>query len=249
MKLSTVLSAFLFVTTSLAVPATAEAGDGDKVLKMVDSKAQVFEDASYDATMKIKKGDQVVKTLMFEMTMKGLDLQLINFTSPGDVAGMKVLMTDPASIWTYQPEFKKVRKIAAHMQKQGFLGSHFRAEDMTLAHFADRFDASIIGQEGKQTTLELTPKAGVEATFAKLQLVIDAGVGGVTIIRYLDSAGTVEREQRREDWKKIAGKPFPMRIVMEDKKAGESTVIELSNIKVNQGVSDELFSRRTLLRG
>lgn len=249
MKFSTLLSAFLIVSSASLVPATAHAGDGDKILKMADKRAEAFDDTAYTATMKIKKGNTVAKTLVFEMTMKGLEKQLIHFTAPGDVAGMKVLMADENTIWTYQPEFKKVRKIAAHMQKQGFLGSHFRAEDMTLARFSDRFEGSIVSKEGKKTTLELTPKAGVQTTFAKLHVVIDASKGGVTLIRYFDSSGNAEREQRREGWKKIGGKPFPTRIVMADLKSGDSTVIELGDIKVNQGVTDDYFSRRTLLRG
>jgi outer membrane lipoprotein-sorting protein len=40
-----------------------------------------------------------------------------------------------------------------------------------------------------------------------------------------------------------------MRITMEDTKSGNKTVIELSKVRVNQGITDDLFSRRTLLRG
>ncbi len=249
MKLHTVLTAFLLVTPIALGSTAAEAGNGDKILVAADKRAQVFDDTAYTATMKINKGGKLSKTLVFEATMKGLDKQYIHFTAPGDVAGMKVLMSDADSIWTYQPEFKKVRKIAAHMQKQGFLGSHFRAEDMTLAAFAARFDGTVLGQAGSETSLELIPKAGVQTTFSKLHIVIDASKGGVTKITYFDESGAAVREQRREGWKKIAGKPFPTRVVMADLKSGDSTVIEMSNIKVNQGVSDDFFSRRTLMRG
>ena len=249
MKLRTLFAAFLFVSPVVLAPATAHAGNGDKILKAADKRAQAFDDIAYTATMKIKKGGKVAKTLVFEATMKGLSKQLIHFTAPGDVAGMKVLMADASTIWTYQPEFKKVRKIAAHMQKQGFLGSHFRAEDMTLSELSTRFDGTVIGQAGKETTLSLKPKAGVVTTFAKIEVVIDASKGGVTKLRYFDAAGKATREQRREGWKKIGGQPFPTRVVMVDLKSGDSTTIDMSNIKVNQGVGDEFFSRRTLLRG
>lgn len=249
MKLRTLFAAFLFVSPVMLAPASAQAGNGDKVLAAADKRAKAFDDVSYTATMKIKKGGKVAKTLVFEAKMKGLNKQFIHFTAPGDVAGMKVLMTDATTIWTYQPEFKKVRKIAAHMQKQGFLGSHFSAEDMTLTELAPKFDGEISGQAGSETTLTLTPKADFKSSYAKLELTIDKTKGGVTKIRYFDGSGTAVREQRRESWKKIAGKPFPTRVVMVDLKSGDSTTIDMSNIKVNQGVEDDLFSRRMLLRG
>jgi outer membrane lipoprotein-sorting protein len=248
MKLSSLFVASLISFSLVATPRAAEAGDGDKILVIADKRMDAFQDQSYSATMEITKGGSLYKTLTFDMTMKGLDKQLIHFTSPGDVAGMKVLMADQDTIWTYSPEFKKVRKIAAHMQKQGFLGSHFRAEDMTLTKFAARFDATMAGRSGKQTTLSLTPKAGVTTTFSRLDIVIDATKGGVTKITYFEG-DTATREQRREGWKKIGGKPMPTQVVMVDLKSGDKTTIKLSNIKVNQGVDDGYFSKRTLLRG
>ncbi len=231
-----------------ARPAVA-AVDGNAILRAADKRASAFEDQSYDAVMEVYKRGTKQKTLRFHMTMKGLDKQLIVFTAPGDVAGMKVLMQDADTLYVYSPEFKKVRRIAAHMQNQGFLGSEFTYEDMTHTLLAPRFDAKFAGKKGSETTLVLTPKPGVHSTYAKLEVVIDARAGGVTRIRYYDGAGNLVREQIREDWKKVSGVPMPMRITMRNLKTGNETVIKLDNVRVNQGIGDELFSRRTLLRG
>ncbi len=246
----------LCLALSLAVPVAAFAPrpaaaaiDGNKILQAADKRASSFEDQAYDAVMEVYKRGSKQKTLRFHMTMKGLDKQLIVFTAPGDVAGMKVLMQDADTLYVYSPEFKKVRRIAAHMQNQGFLGSEFTYEDMTHTLLAPRFDATFAGKKGSETTLVLTPKAGTSSTYAKLEVVIDAKVGGVTKIRYYDGAGNLVREQVREDWKKVAGVPMPMRITMRNHKTGNETVIRLEHVRVNQGVRDELFSRRTLLRG
>ncbi|RMG99670.1 MAG: outer membrane lipoprotein-sorting protein [Deltaproteobacteria bacterium] len=229
-------------------PAVA-AVDGNTILRAADKRASAFEDQSYEAVMEVYKRGTKQKTLRFHMTMKGLDKQLIVFTAPGDVAGMKILMQDADTLYVYSPEFKKVRRIAAHMQNQGFLGSEFTYEDMTHTLLAPRFDAKFVGKKGSETTLVLTPKQGTHSTYAKLEVVIDARFGGVTKIRYFDTAGNVVREQIREDWKKVGGVPMPMRITMRNLKTGNETVIRLQNVRVNQGVTDELFSRRTLMRG
>lgn len=252
MKLAQVLTAFLVcapVTLAMIAPASvAEAAvDGAAVLKKIDQDAQAFDDTSYAASMEIWKGGSKKKTLQFDMVMKGLDKQYINFTAPGDVAGMKILMVGD-SLWMYSPEFQKVRMIAAHAQDQGFLGSEFAAADMVDTELSKRFNAEIGGKKGNETTLTLTPKAGVQTSYPKLEVIVDSSKGGVTKIIYFDGSGTAVREQTRGAWAKVEGKPMPTEIKMKNLKTGAETIIKLSDIKVNQNVSDDLFSKRTLLR-
>jgi outer membrane lipoprotein-sorting protein len=254
MKFSTLLAAFC-LTALAGTPAGAAAPvamlsvDGNKVLAQVDKLAAAFDDQSYVATMEIVKGGKVRKTLEFKAVMKGLDQQLIEFVAPGDVAGMKVLMEDANTLYVYMPEFKKVRRVAAHVQSQGFLGSDFSYEDMTQVKLSPFFDAELGGKKGSETTLVLKPKSGVDTTYPKLEVVIDATKGGVTTVRYFDQSGTQVREQQRAGWKKVGGHAMPTKITMKNLKTGDSTTITMSNIAVNQGVSSGTFSRRELLRG
>lgn len=249
----------LLVAALLASPAVSSAappsppaammGDANAVLVAADERASAFKDQSYSAAMQIHKGGKLRKTLEFDMVMRGLEQQLIVFKAPGDVAGMKILMQDKDTLYVYSPEFKKVRRIAAHMQNQGFLGSEFTYEDMVQTKLSGTFDAKLGGRSGKLTTLVLTPKAGAKSTYPKVEAVIDAAKGGITTLRYFDGAGKLVREQLREGWKKAKGQLVPMRITMKNHKTGNHTVIQLSNLRVNQGVPDSKFSRRTLMRG
>jgi len=223
--------------------------DGNVVLAEIDRRATPFDDQSYTATMQIIKGGKVKKTLAFNSVMKGLEKQYIEFTSPGDVAGMKVLMVDATTLYLYSKEFGKVRKVAAHAVKQGFMGGEFTYEDMTQVRLSPFYDAEVAGKEGARTTLVLKPKAGVPTLFAKLEVVVDAGQGGVTTVRYFDSSGTQVREQQRGDWSTIEGHPVPTKVSMRNLKTGDLTVITLGEFAVNQGVDESMFSRRQLLRG
>ncbi len=232
-----------------AGPSTSSAIDANTIVQAADKRAAAFADQSYTASMEIFKGGELRKTLRFHMIMQGLDKQLITFQAPGEVAGMKILMEDKDTLYVYSPEFKKVRRIAAHMQNQGLFGSTFTYEDMAQAALAPLFDAKLLGKQGDETTLELRPKQGVVSSYPHLEIVIDARQGGVTKIRYFDSAGNVVREQIRDQWTKIAGKPMPMRLTMKNFKTGDSTVISLSDVKVDQAVDRAVFSRRTLMRG
>lgn len=236
-------------SAALPLPATMAAVDANKILKEVDRRAAVFNDQSYRATFSIYEAGKLKKTLEFDMVMKGLEKQFITFTGPGDVKGMKVLMQDAETLYVYTPEFKKVRRVAAHMQNQGFMGSTVTYEDMTQALLSNFYDAKLAGREGKETTLTLTPKEGVATSYARIDVVIDGTKGGVTKLRYYDGAGNHIRTQLRERWTKIDGELMPLTVSFNDLRSGATTVIDLSDVRVNQGVEDDVFSRRMLLRG
>jgi hypothetical protein len=183
------------------------------------------------------------------MSMKNLEKQFIHFTAPGDVAGMKILMEDRDTIYMYSPEFQKVRRVAAHLQNQGFLGSEFTPEDMVMAKLSPSFDATVVGKQGTETQLDLKPKAGVSISFSKLEVFIDSTVNGVTRIKYYDGAGNHVRTQTREEWKPFEDLKIPTRIRMKNLKTGDETVINMAEIDVTTPIGDDLFSRRTLMRG
>lgn len=230
------------------VPAASMAVDANAILAEIDKRANAFEDQQYTATMTINRGGKAAKTLSFDSKMQGLQKQFIHFTAPGDVAGMKILMEDAKTLYVYLPEFKKVRRVAAHAMNQGFLGGEFTYQDMTETQLAAFYDAALEGRDGSLTTLRLSPKAGNDGGWSRIDVVIDAKKGGVTEMRYYDGAGNHVRTQTRENWKKVGGKLMPTKVSMANLKTGDTTVIELSDVRVNEGVDSGLFSRRQLLR-
>lgn len=234
---------------SQPVAAADAVAQGAAILRAADDRAARYPDQTYTANMEIYKKGTLKTTMVFSMSMKNLEKQYINFTAPGDVAGMKILMEDRDTIYMYSTEFKKVRRVAAHMQNQGFLGSEFTPEDMVMAKLSPSFDAELIGKSGTETQLNLKPKQGVSSSFSKLELFIDSTVGGVTRIRYFDGSGNLVRTQVREGWTKFEDVQIPTRIRMKNEKTGDETVINLSGLDVKTPVPDDLFSRRTLMRG
>ncbi len=243
-------SVLAFSGTMLAQPQlVAAAVTGTEILAKLDGLAARFPSQTYKATMEIFKSGELRTTMVFSMSMKNLEKQFIHFTAPGDVAGMKILMEDRDTIYMYSPEFQKVRRVAAHMQNQGFLGSEFTPEDMVMAKLSPSFDATVVGKVGTETQLDLKPKAGASISFSKLEVFIDSTVNGVTRIKYYDGSGNHVRTQTREEWKPFEDIKIPTQIRMKNLKTGDETVIKLSEIDVKTQIGDDLFSRRTLMRG
>lgn len=243
------LPAIMLVQPQQAVAAEDAFTKGAAILKIADERAAKYPDQTYTATMEIFKSGNLRQTMVFKMSMKGLEKQFIVFTAPGDVAGMKILMEDRETIHIYSPEFNKIRLVAAHMQNQGFLGSEFTPEDMVLAKLSNSFDAELIGKTGDETKLVLKPKQGIKSSFSKLEIFIDSKVGGITRITYFDGSGNHVRTQTREGWRPFEDVQIPTKIRMRNEKTGDETVINLSELDVKTPISDELFSRRMLLRG
>jgi outer membrane lipoprotein-sorting protein len=243
-------SVLAFSGAMLAHPQpVAAAVSGSEILSKLDSIAPRFPSQTYKATMDIYKSGKLRTTMVFSMSMKNLEKQFIHFTAPGDVAGMKILMEDRDTIYMYSPEFQKVRRVASHMQQQGFLGSEFTPEDMVMAKLSPSFDAELVGKTGNETQLVLKPKKGAPISFSKLEIFIDSTVKGVVRIKYYDGAGNHVRTQLREEWKPFEDTKIPTRVRMKNLKTGDETVINLSEIDVKTPIGDDLFSRRTLMRG
>lgn len=250
------LAVALCLTSLVAVPAAAApvpyaamAVDANKILAEVDKRAAAFDDQKYKATMEIIKGGETAKVLEFDAWMKGLEQQLIVFTAPGDVKGMKVLMQDPTTVYVYLLEFKKVRRVAAHAMAQGFQGGEFTFDDMTQVQLSPFYNAELGEKKGSETTLVLTLKEGIEATYPKVEIVIDSSKGGVTKLFYFDKTDKVVREQHRDEWIKVGNAKVPTKVKMINLKTGNTTIITLSDLEVNTGIADSMFSRRELLRG
>jgi hypothetical protein len=239
----------MFVQPQPVAAAEDLAAKGAAILKAADDRAVKFPDQSYTASMEIYKSGKLRTTMVFSMVTKGLVKQFIRFTAPGDVAGMKILMESPTELYVYSMEFQKVRRIAAHMKNQGFNGSEFTPEDMVMAKLSPMFDAVLVGKKGNETQLDLKPKTGTETSFSKLEIFIDSTVGGITRIHYFDGSGNHIRTQTREDWKPFEDGMIPTKIRMKNLKTTDETVINLSEIDVKTPISEDIFSRRTLMRG
>lgn len=64
------------------------------------------------------------------------DKQLSLYLSPADVKGQKILMTnDGDTIWMYNPETRRTRKLGSHMKKKKVMGSDFTYEDQAGGNF------------------------------------------------------------------------------------------------------------------
>lgn len=241
-------SVLLFVLAT-AFTHGASAGEVQDILEKVDANLTKVKDQTYDAYLEVVREGKVTKTLRFVAKLKGLKKKLIKFTAPGDVKGMAILTTEEGHMYVYMPSYKRVRRVAAHVRNQGFMGTDISPEEMGAAALSVGWDAKMLKKTDKSWVLELKPQAGTETVYSKLVVTVSREHEGVEKIESYDSSGKLVKSQVRKDWKEFGVIKIPTEFTVTDHKTGSSTVMHFENCTVNEGTPDSAFSKRALMRG
>lgn len=232
------------------MPATASAdAAGDKALAAVDTATYGKAKTQYLLySAVIRTPDKPDRNLELDIRMKG-EWRLSEFLGPSDVKGTKVLILSPTQMYVYLPAFGKVRRIASHVTDQGFMGMNFTQDDMSISAYAKMYTATVASDDGKVVKLNLTQKADANAPYAKLAITYDKATGLPSEIKYLNDAGTLLKTETRSNYTCEAGACAPVELKMIDHtKGGQSTTLTRKKWKVNEAMSDDLFSKRNLER-
>jgi len=151
----------------------------------------------------------------------------------------------------FLPGFQKVRRMGTHIKNQTFMGSDFSFEDMSQLAFSEVYDAKLVGKDDKQWTLELTQKAGKDLEFPRIKLTADAKMFQPLRIEYQDASGKTLKEQLRDNYKQDSPIHWQtMRVLITDHRRNDhQSEIDFTSTKIDVGLSDDVFSVRSLVRG
>ncbi|MFT7519976.1 MAG: outer membrane lipoprotein-sorting protein [Kiritimatiellia bacterium] len=140
---SVLLSSVLLSTTSVAAEPTADA-----ILTGVQV-ASSFDTNYSESRQIITTSSGRDRTLtMRGWTTGGGDKQLVEYTSPSNVAGQKMLTTGFGdNIWMFNPETNRSRKLGSHMKKKKVMGSDFTYEDQDAGDIRKRFTGTLLRSE------------------------------------------------------------------------------------------------------
>ena len=192
-------------------------------------------------------------------TRKGLTF----FLTPPEVKGVGFLSWSypdkDDDQWLYLPELKRVRQISGSSRKQSFQGSDFSYDDLQLfddiRDWTEKDAASKLLRDGETvdgvacTVIELAPQ-NKEYDYDKFVLWLDRKDSTFRKIEFYDKKdAALLKTLTLGDYKTIDGVPTPQRIEMVNGKKGTKTVLEVSEVRYNRGLTDEVFTERTLERG
>lgn len=235
---------FLSLTTSAAA-----AADGAAHLAAVDKKANAPTDTWFKFSATTQEAGKAPRVMGFEVQNKGTK-RLVKFDAPSDMKGTRVLVLSRQQMWVYLPAYKKVRRVASHVKQQGFMGTMYSDEDMSTTYYSEVYDASTKSEDDSKIVLSLTPKAGAQSGYAALEMDLRRDIMLPSEIRFFNAEGQhIKTESRPEyDCTEEVCTPKTMKMI-DHTRSDAFTILEAQERRVNQGVSDGLFSVRSLERG
>lgn len=248
------------LATILVVPASvgmlADAADDKapgsltalEILKKSDDFHYGYKDAHRTIKVISKAKDGEKKEMLWEMWEKGVK-RLIMFNDPPEVKGMALLVKDENTIYVYEPDLNKVRKIANHAKKQTMFGMDYSTDEMATFDLHKFYDPKIVEEDSDRAVLELEQKPGQDKAWPKLKMTIDKANHWAAIkIEYLNDKGKKKKTEVRKGIKKKGGRWITEVMVMTDHAKKHSTTLVQAECEYNKGLDDKMFTKRFLIR-
>ncbi len=239
-----------FACAALVLIATRVSGadEAADVMAKVDANLTKVRDQTYDATLNVIRDGKIIKSMAFTAKLKGLKMKLVKFTAPGDVRGMAVLTTENGNMYVYLPSYQRVRRIAAHVRNQGFMGTDFSPDDIGGSALTIGWKANVVNQDEKQWILDLLPTPDNDSMYKRLRVTVLKKTEGVSRIEYFGSDNKHVKTQVRKNWKSFGPITVPTHFRVVDERTGSQTIMEFKDCRVNTGLTDRVFTKRALMR-
>jgi outer membrane lipoprotein-sorting protein len=239
------IGVFVFtVVIAVTNVVSVRAQDASALLKKMDDVMYSSKDMT--GLNKIVLIDKNGKESVREATIaqKGTDKRLFRFTKPASQAGISVLSLPNDVMYLYMPAFGKERRISSSVKSQKFAGTDFSYDDMESKLFSEKYSPELIKTEDKVYVLKLIPKSKKSA-YSKVILYLNKQYYYPEKMEYYDK-GNHKIKVADYTFKKIGKYWNASEIVMKDLKKNHITKMIMSDVKYDQGISDDYFSVRKL---
>ncbi len=233
----------VFVTGAFAQDLSAE-----EILSNADDVSNEAPDlkATVEMVLIEADGDQSVREM--EIYQKGADSRMMRFLSPAGQRGIGFLSLPDDVNYLYLPAFGRVRRIASHVENQNFAGTDFSYDDLSSFRFGDEYDPSMNESTESCYVLELTPKSGISSEYSKLLMWVRLDNFYPAKIEFYNRSGELWKVLKQENIQQIQGYWVSLEREMSDVISGHSTSMNMTEVEVDSGLSDDIFSQRYLTR-
>ena len=219
--------------------------DGSELLARMDKTLFGIKDKS--AHMKIvmtnlKNGEKTIKEADF--FQKDSDKKLFRYTAPESDAGIATLSLPDNSVYLYLPLFKKPKKVTNLSDKNVFNSSDFSYEDMATKPYSTKYTAQLISTTDTYYTLSLKPKYA-KSKYDHIIVNLNKKYFYPETMKYYNHKGILVKVATYH-FQKIAENWIADKISMKDIRKNHMTTILYSNIKINTGLNDSMFTVEAL---
>jgi len=255
-----VLSYSIAAALALIITAGSATAQDDAVDIMKKSHLAYYyagDDGVAEVTMimvdkKGKERNREFTMLRLDQEDGGKQMYYTYFKKPSDVSRLTFMvhkMPDGNDQrWIYVPAVDLVKPISADDKNSSFVGSDFTYEDVSGRHWTEDNHQMLESSEldGKPVyVIESTPQKEYGGFARKLSYIDKANLLPLKE-EYFDKKGEMVRLFHADKIQDVDGILTVTIRTMEDLKKGSKTTVDFSNIKYNQGVTEDIFTERYL---
>ncbi len=233
-KISFLIS-ILFIGTSkiYAQDAAVLLHDMDEIIAAPKDKEAAVIMIITDKSGKEKKREASLK-------QKGRFKKLYRYTKPEKQAGIATLSLPDNAIWLYMPAFGKAVRINLLSKSQAFTGTDFSHDDMSGIPYTERYKPKFINAiNPKHYVIELSPKSK-KSKYTKIILTLNKTIHYPLKMEYFDKTNK-HFKTAKYTYEKKEGYWYAKEVLMTDHNKKHSTKIILTDVKFDQGISDDEF--------
>lgn len=246
---------FIILGSALCIlfPQKLFAQSVDDILK---TSRKQLESMSDQAQIELKiieaNGDTKVRKLqMKSLKSKNGFKALVKVTYPNDVKGTSLLSevkNGEDSQWIYLPASKQVRRIASVQKNSsnGILGSELSSQDLDWSALRGS-KPKIIKKDRSGTIIELRPSQKI-SEYKTIHIYLAEGRYLPLKIQYFKN-NKLAKSLEFQDYYMYQNKVFrPKKVIVKNHENQRKTLVQLSDIKINQKISEDEFSMQALKR-
>lgn len=248
MKQILVLTLVSIMTISLCTTGYAQVNNALEILTKVDNVSSAPEDQYMSSTMTLVDKSAHQNERKMVIYQKGGDMRLVRFLSPADQKGISFLSLPNDRMYLYLPAFRKVRLIASHVKNQNFAGTDFSYDDMSSFSFAQEYDAQLLETTDTIYLLKLTPKPEIEKDYSQLKMWVNKNSYVPSKIEYYNKSGNLWKTLTFDKIEKLGKYQIAKQMEMKDLEKSHSTKMIINEIKLDSGLTDDIFTSRNLQR-
>ena len=237
----------VIITVVLSGFLTNNAEDAAAILSKVDQTIFSLKDKSAEVEMvMINLKTEKTKIKKANFFQKGMDRKLFRYTYPKSDNGIATL-TIPDAVYLYLPMFKKPKKITNMAEGNAFNKSDFSLEDMNTKYFSELYEPELMESTARYYILRLIPK-DKKSSYKYQVATINKSTYYVEKMEYYNKKG--ERAKVSEsEYVKIDNRWVVSTVSMTNLKKKHKTKFIMTNIKINTGLSDDLFTVENMVGG
>ena len=232
------------------VGATAHAdAKGDAVIAKMDESMTRAKDQHFIHRVVTKEPGKAERKITMDVHIKGKEWRRIDFLAPGDIKGMKILILSLDQMYVYLPAFRKVRRVAGHAREQGFMGTTFSHDEMSIVTYGPTFTGKLLSENDKTWKVEATRRPGKTFRFKKLLFTLSKKFLQPLEIKYYNERNELLKTEQRSEYvceSKIC-QPKVLKLTDHTRNNAWSKII-CDKWEVNTGVDERFFSVRALQR-